>query len=417
MARSFFGRRGKSCLQSKAHPIESRAVKIIDKYMVKELIPPFLLGLMLFTFILLINRIFKLTELIVNKGVSPLEVARLVSYIMPSFLTLTIPMAVLLATLVAFGRLSTDSEITALRATGFPFYRLMAPVLVSAVLMTAVTAYFSIYLGPKKARTFKRDVFTLAKTRAFIGVEEEVFNGSFKNIVIYTQKTPSPNEMEGVFISDERNRNEPYVIIAKRGVLDMDLATGYAYLNLQHGSIHKKENKSGSYQEINFDSNTLSINLYEKFFPGSDVKRSKREMTLVELRDMVRELSRAGDNINPLLTEYYKRFTIPLACIVFGIVGPPLGLFSRRSGKSSGITVALVVFAVYYLLMKGGENLAAGGDLPPLLAALLPNVVIGALGVYLAVSANREKNLYEAAVNRLRKWRRARGLKAWRGGR
>ncbi len=107
-------------------------VKIIDRYIIKELIPPFLLGLLLFTFVLLLNRIFKLTELIVTKGVPFTEVLRLVSYIMPSFLTLTIPMSLLLGALVAFGRLSTDSELVALKATGFSLYRLMAPVIALA---------------------------------------------------------------------------------------------------------------------------------------------------------------------------------------------------------------------------------------------------------------------------------------------
>jgi lipopolysaccharide export LptBFGC system permease protein LptF len=93
------------------------------------------------------------------------------------------------------------------------------------------------------------------------------------------------------------------------------------------------------------------------------------------------------------MTEYYKRFTIPLACIVFGMVGPSLGLYSRRSGRSSGVTVALIIFAVYYLIMKGGENLATSGKLEPIIAALMPNVIIGALGIYLLVMADKEKNL------------------------
>lgn len=377
-------------------------MKIIDRYIIKELLPPFALGILLFTFILLINKIFKLTELIVNKGVSLVEVLKLISCLMPTFLTLTIPMAMLLAALVAFGRLSTDSEITALKATGFSLYRMMAPVVAASLLATAATAYFSLYLGPIKARAFKKDVFTLARSRAFTGVEEEVFNDTFRNVVIYTHKTPAANEMQGVFISDERDPDKPYVIIAKKGVLDMDMSTGYAYLNLMQGSIHKKENKSGTYQEIDFDKNTLSINLYEKYFSDDpDQKKGKREMTMDELKETAKAMAKTGNKNYPLMTEYYKRFTIPLACIIFGIVGPPLGLFSRRSGRSSGVSIALVVFAAYYMLMKGGENLAGSGHIPPLLAALLPNLVIGALGIYLVVSSNSERQGGREAAARL----------------
>ncbi|MGA2192840.1 MAG: LPS export ABC transporter permease LptF [Nitrospirota bacterium] len=384
-------------------------MKIIDKYIVREFMPPFLLGLLLFTFVLLINRIFKLTELIVNKGVPVTEVLKLISYLMPSFLTLTIPMAVLLAALVAFGRLSTDSEIIALKATGFSLFRMMAPVFAVSLLAMAATAYFSLYLGPLKAQSFKKDLFKLAQSRAYMGIEESVFNDSFKDVVIYAQKSLSANEMEGVFISDERNPNEPHVIIAKKGVMDMNMSSGYAYLNLYDGSIHNKENKSGSYQEINFDKNILSINLFEKLLPGDESKKSKREMTLEELRSVAREVSKTGNNY-PLLTEYYKRFTIPLACIIFGIIGPPLGLFSRRSGRSTGISVALVVFALYYLLMKGGENMAAGGRMAPLMAALLPNLVIGAFGVWLVYNSSQEKKFsFSEISNTYERWKRTRG--------
>jgi len=388
-------------------------VKIIDKYIIKELAPPFFLGILLFTFVLLINRIFKLTDLIINKGVPLFDVVRLLSYIMPSLLTLTIPMAVLLAALVAFGRLSTDSEVIALKANGFSLPRLMAPVMIFSVAACLVTAYFSLYLGPAKARTFKKDLFVLAKTRAAIGIEEEVFNDTLKNVVIYTQKTPSPNEMQGVFVSDERNPSEPYVIIAQKGVLDVDPATGYAYLSFTNGSIHKKGVTPGSYQEITFDKNNLSINLYEKFFPEDESKRSKREMTLSELVTVAREMQNAGSNSNPILTEYYKRFTIPLACLIFGMAGPPLGLYARRSGRSMGMSVALAIFVLYYLLMKGGENLAASGHLPPLVAVLIPNVIIGGVGAYLFYSATKERTVDPATVvSSFRAWNKLRKRKS-----
>src|SRR5512135_1785752 len=147
-------------------------MKILDRYIAKEFVPPFLLGLLLFTFVLLINKLYRLTELVVNKGVSIWEIFRLISYIMPSFLTLTIPMAVLLASLVAFGRMSTDSEITAFKATGFSLYRLMAPVMALSVVAMVATAYFSLYLGPMKARTFKKDLFYLARSQGAVSVEE-----------------------------------------------------------------------------------------------------------------------------------------------------------------------------------------------------------------------------------------------------
>jgi len=390
---SFFCRNQNPRLQNPAVTIKFGVVKILDRYIIREFIPPFLLGLLLFTFVLLTNRIFKLTELIVNRGVSIFDVLRLISYIMPSFLMLTIPMAVLLGALVAFGRLSTDSEVTALRASGLPFMRLAAPVLGMSVLAAMVTAYFSLYLAPEKARTFKHDLITMAKNRALVNIEEGVFNDSFKDLIIYAQKTPATNEMEGVFISDERNTKEPYVIIAQKGVVDVDPASGFAYLRLTQGTVQKKGNTPGSYQEISFDSNNLSINLYDRFFEDEGRKRVKAEMSLSELKDVAVLLTKNGQSNNFIMAEYYKRFTVPLACIVFGLMGPPLGLFSRRTGKSTGMTVALIVFGAYYLIMKGGENLANKNILDPLFAVLLPNLVVGAIAAATAATADTEGGL------------------------
>jgi lipopolysaccharide export system permease protein len=368
-------------------------MKIIDRYIVKEILSPFFLGLLLFTFVLLLNRIFKLTDLIVTKGVSVWVVAKLIGYIMPYFFTLTIPMAVLLASLVAFGRLTTDSEIIALKATGFSLYRLMAPVLVLSLLAGAATAYLSLYLAPVKARTFKRDVFLLAKTHGVIGIEEGVFNDTFKKLIIYAQETPSSDEMRGVFISDERNPAEPYVIIAQSGKLDLDPNNGYAMLTLKNGSIHKRGTAKKSYEQIRFATNTLSISLYDKFFSGDELKKGKRELATGELLAAADKLKAEGENGKALETEYYKRFSIPFACVLFGMIGPPLGLYSRRSGRSAGVSFALVVFGIYYALMAGGENVASQGHLPPIVAAVLPNLVVGGIGAYVLVTTARERQV------------------------
>jgi len=365
----------------------------MDRYIFREMVTPFILGLVMFTFVLILNRIFKLTDLIVTKGVSVWVILKLFTYILPSMLTLTIPMSLLLAALVAFSRLSTDSEIIAMKANGFSLYRLVVPVVAFSLITLTVTSYFSLYLAPLKASTFKKDLFILAKTRAAVGIEEEVFNDTFKNLVIYTQDMPTANEMSGVFISDERNPKEPYVVIAERGMIDIDPSKGYAYLTLKNGSIHKKGSKPGSYQEIEFQRNIVSIALYEGIL-NEKVKRSKREMSLVELKEEHDRMKERGSiHQYSMMTEYYQRFAIPLACIVFGLVGPPLGLYSRRSGKSSGITMALAVFALYYVLMEGAENVANEGKMPPLVAALAPNLLLGAGAAYILVRSANERQI------------------------
>jgi len=391
----------------------------MDRYILREMIPPFMLGMVLFTFVLILNRIFKLTELIVNKGVSLWVILKLFTYILPTIFTLTIPMSLLLAALAAFSRFSTDSEMTAMKANGFSLYRLVIPVIAFSAALMFITGYFSLYLAPAKARTFKKDLFLLAKTRAAIGIEEGVFNDTFKNLVIYTQETPSANEMRGVFISDERNPDEPYVVMAESGVIDIDPVKGYAYLTLKNGSIHKRGTKPGSYEEIGFKTNIVSIALYEGLLQDK-MKRSKREMTLGELIKE-HDLMKAQGSIHQysMMTEFYQRFAVPFACIIFGIVGPPLGLYSRRSGKSSGITMALAVFALYYVLSEGAENVANEGMMPPFLAVLIPNLLLGGAAAYILKRSAEERQIEprQWIYPLIRRWKLSRSQrKRGRGG-
>jgi lipopolysaccharide export system permease protein len=209
--------------------------------------------------------------------------------------------------------------------------------------------------------------------------------------------------MKGVFISDERNPNEPYVIIAEYGRLDIDPDRGYAIITLKNGSIHKRGAGKKSYEHITFDTNTLSIGLYDKFFSEGDIKRGKREMTLAELKSEAANLEAQGKTPNPLMNEYYQRFSIPFACLIFGILGPPLGLYSRRSGRSAGISFALAVFGIYYLMMEGGQNISSEGYLPPLLAVIAPNFFTGALGLYVLTRSAAERPVDPSGPLRLAK--------------
>src|SRR3989441_8928651 len=161
--------------------------KIVHRYVFREIVVPFLFGLSVFTFILLIARLLKLIELVVTRGVPVLNILQLLSYIMPAFLEVTVPMAMLLAILVAFGRLSADSEMVALRSSGLSLYQLIAPVAMVALLATAATAALSVWARPWGNRALKTALFDLARTRASAGIKAQIFNDDFPGLVIYAE--------------------------------------------------------------------------------------------------------------------------------------------------------------------------------------------------------------------------------------
>src|SRR5207245_6362532 len=177
------------------HPLDGRWVtRILHRYVFREIVVPFAFGLSVFTIILLIARLLKLIELVVTRGVPVENILRLLSYILPAFLEVTVPMAMLLAILVAFGRLSADSEMVELRSSGLSLYQLIAPVAMVALLATAATAALSVWAGPWGNRALKTALFDLARTRASAGIKPQIFNDDFPGLVIYAETIEATND-------------------------------------------------------------------------------------------------------------------------------------------------------------------------------------------------------------------------------
>lgn len=178
-------------------------------YLIKELFPAFLLGLIGFTFILLTGRIVQLMELFVNKGVPLGYILRLLYLLLPSFMVLTIPMATLLSVLLAFNRLSSDNEITALKASGVSLYQMIPPVLVFAVATYVATTFLSLYSVPRANEGSRALLYEVASSKANAGIREKMFNDDFEGLVLYVEEIkPRTLTWEKVFISDSRNRRK-----------------------------------------------------------------------------------------------------------------------------------------------------------------------------------------------------------------
>ncbi len=368
--------------------------KILNRYILKEITLPFLMTLLVFTFVLLIGKILQIMDLMVNKGVNILAVVKIVLFILPSFLTVTIPISLLIAVLIGLGRLSSDNEITAMKASGISLYQLLLPIVTLCVVAMVATAVIG-FLAPLSNSATKSLFFDILKEKASIGIKEKVFNDDFKGLVLYADRIPvEGNYMEGVMVFDNRLTKEPATIIAPQGYLSSNPESMTVTLRLLRGSIHSVDSDLKTYKKTEFSTYDVNLDLQTALAEAKKASvKGSADMTVGELYRNIRKAEVKDDKLRDMVIELNKKFAVPLSCLVFGIAAIPLGIVSRRSGKSRGFTVGLFVVAAYYTLLLAGEAFGETGKIPPTVAVWSPNIIMGTLGIYLFVMAANEKPL------------------------
>jgi lipopolysaccharide export system permease protein len=365
--------------------------RILDRYIFRELLVPFGFGVFVFTFVLLIARILKLVELVINRGVPPLQTLQLFSYILPGFLELTVPMALLLAILTALGRLSADSEITVLRASGVSLYQIARPIAVFTLLVYLAASALSVYARPWGNAALKNSLYEIAKSRATAGLKAQIFNDDFAGLVIYAEAIePADNSLRRVLIADERDPEQRSTLFAHEGRLVPNETTRTLVLRLHDGSIHTLNHADGSYHQTEFAEYDLRLNL-GVIADLREREKDPKEMTLTDLRTAITRKRTAGVGIANELVELHRKFSLPFACFVFGLIAVPLGIQPVRAVRSRGFAVSLTVIFLYYLFLTAGEALARRDLLNAAPALWLPNLVFAGIGAYLfrAVASER----------------------------
>jgi len=359
-------------------------------YVLKEILPISFLGVMIFTIILLMDKILKLIELIVTRGVSAWRILMLLLFISPSFLTFTVPISVLLGTLLGIGRLSSDSEITAFKASGISLYQLYIPIFALSMAAYLFTTFLVLYGLPWGNRGFRATLYLIAQSRADVEIKERVFNDVFDGLVIYVDKVPvQGKKMEGILIYDERDKDRTNTIFAKEGFVVNDPKSHEVALRLIDGDIHRYEPKSNVYQKVQFSTYDLRLEL-AKIFGSLEKKLKEHEMSVEEIKEKMAKMKQRGENTTPQEIEIHKRYAIPFVCLVFGLVGLPLGIQPRRSGRSHGFVFSILILLAYYIALTSFEILANRHVIPPPAVGWAPNILFGALGVYLLVKSANE---------------------------
>jgi len=362
-------------------------LKILNWYVFRELLGPFLISVLTFSMFMLMGRALKLSDLLVNKGMGFFDVLQLITYIYIPFLGYIIPMALLLTILLGLGRLSSDNEIVAMKSSGISLFQLVLPVSLFSLIALFITTFLTLYANPWGFKSLKNFAVKALQSLSEVGIQEKVFYDEFKGMLIYVDKSEGQGGvMEGIFIADKSDQTISTTIVAKKGYITSVPESLSINLRLLDGSIHRVGKVVESYQMGSFNTYDININLDASSLSELDYS----EMTLSELLATIKSLSPDNPEVNEIKVEFHKKFSIPFACIVFGLIAIPLGIRKVRGGKSYGLIISLLVCLVYYLLLLTGESLGKNGTLPPLLSMWLPNIIMALLGMYLFFHAARE---------------------------
>jgi len=326
-------------------------LRIIDRYLLRELIAPFTIALLMLTFALEIPTIIQQGEGLIAKGVAWGIVARVLVTLVPQALGITIPMALLVGMLIALGRLSGDREIVALEACGVSLARLLRPLILFALLCTAATAYVMIVALPAANQAFREIIFRVVTSMAESEVKPRVFFQNFPNVVIYAREVTPGLGWSDVVVADNSTPDDPKLYLARKGRVLIDAGKKTVQLVLEDGTSHSvKLNEPDRYQLLQFQQTVITVDP-NSVFPREGPVKGDREMTIAELKARMAELERVHTFPHNQIMEWQKKFSIPAACLVFMMIALGLGVSNRRDGKLASFVLGVAVVFVYYLVM------------------------------------------------------------------
>ncbi len=416
-------------------------MKILSRYILKEHAVPFTLSALVITFILLIDRVIDLMNVIIEKKLDLSTIGELFALSLPYMLALSIPMAVLVATILAFGRMSVDRETIAMKASGINVYQMLKPLLVAALLLTGLMIYFNHWFLPDTNHKLKNLMNRIAYYKPMTIIKPNEYT-QIKDYTVFCQGN-NADELKDVLIYERSQTRLPKVVLARRGKVQQLDKGNTLRINLFDGEMHERSDlKQEEYTHTRFKTLTIflrDLSTNQDYYEGS--YRSDREMNYPQLiaamQDKQKEIrDKAGEAQNlqsrlsklsaqpqsfansadvrrlsnmrqmaqdrqkelengyrSLQVEYHKKFSLSFAVLIFVLIGIPLGMMTRSSGLGMAFSVSSVIFLIYYVALTGGEQLADKGLMSPFLSMWISNFVFLAAALVLIYLSLKEKQL------------------------
>jgi lipopolysaccharide export system permease protein len=377
--------------------------RIIYRYIFIELIPPFILSIVFFTFILLLSQILELTNYIVNYQFDTFVALKLIMFNLPFTMQFIVPLSAMLSVLLTFLRMSADLEIIAIKGGGIALYHLLPPVLVFAVLCSLMTAFTSIFALPYGRTTSKQLIINNASKLITAALKPGEFINEFKDIVLYFHEiNPSSKTLKNVFLEKRHSKDLVTTVVAPRGLLVVQPEQLVVHFRLFDGNMFQVNVRDGSANTQSFGTYDVRLDLKQnvKFLRDQKQAKDEEEMSLKELHHYIQTTLVRNDQYYISLMEWYKKFSLPVACIVLSVLAVPLGIQARSSKRSYGIGLAMLFYFLFYILLSIGWVFGETGEYPPIIGMWVPNVVMAILGVIFWIGAIREMPIFLPPLGR-----------------
>ena len=422
-------------------------MKVLNKYLLKELTAPFFTTFFVLIFVLLSQFILKNLDRFLGKGLSFSVIIKFLFLNSAWIISLAIPMAVLVTTLITFGKLSSNNEITAFKASGIAYNTLLKPCLVFSFIILLLLIPYNLWLLPEMNHEVRNLSYKISKNRPDIEFNENMLN-TLSDKTIYLGERINSNSFSNVIIFDNAYNNSLNTIMADAGEF-ISMKDGIL-LNLNQGSIHENSTVNKEYRKTFFNNYKIAIPFDELGYnDANNLVRQEREMNihllmekndyfkkkkakekndlvknnklLISLNDSIKFLNKETKNIltknklnkkinitkkkieknkrlipiyakemNKFAVEIHKKFSVPFACIIFVLLGMPLGILAKKSNMGVSVSISLVVFIIYWCFLILGEELADNTIINPIIAMWAPNIFLALLSYYLYSLISKE---------------------------
>lgn len=371
-----------------------RIPQLLYSYLATEMLAPFFASFIIMNCVFFLVKFIPFLDFVLDLHIGLADFFRLFSYLFPNIFLYTLPMASMMGITIGFARLSSDSEILALKASGISIYQILPPVIIVASLIALLTGYFSIRLIPLSEVAMKQLTYQLLKEKINEGIKEHVFTEALGEIVVYIDKIDkTTGEWQNVWVSDSRGVANPMITMASTGSMTSNISDMMVSIKLRHGSLHRPGNASA--QIIEFEQYQINIPLKPQGGSATALKRSA--LSITELREKAQLAEKATDR-QKYLIEAHRRLVLPIGCLIISLIGLPLGLQARPGKKAIGIQAGLAIFVLYYIFFTLGKNLAEEGILPVPIAMWSPNVIFFALALFWVKRIANEETLFPEAI-------------------
>lgn len=362
------------------------------RYIINEIWPTFLASLFVFIFIMVAARMLSITELIVTRGVRVTQVIGMVVYLLPDILTFALPAVTLMSVVVAFLRLSVDSEIIALKSSGISLYQMLPPVVAFSLLVFFLGLAISIFAAPWGNRAFKDLIFKIAESRADIGIKERVFCEPFDNLVLYVNNfSRRERVLKDVFVVDRRDKDVTNTIVAEEGRIIMRPDERIITIYFVRGTIFVVDKNLSAARTIKFNTYGLNIGLKDVMANLASRRKAPHELSIGSLIEQLKTVPKGEMRYNRMMRELLEKGSIPLAVLFMGIIGVALGAQIRARGRSAGIGVSLAVFSAYYICLMVMRSICSSGGLSPVIGVWIPDVFLIISMIYFLRRASNER--------------------------